>query len=72
MNARELSNKELFDKYNGKRGDIASEMCRRAGTVKYLLKYCVHDDEKFNSCMRDTIDIFKSVLLKEDRKYAKY
>ena len=72
MNARELSNQELFDKYNGKRGDIASEMCRRAGTVKYLQKYCVHDDKKFNSCMRDTIDVFKSILLKEDRKYAKY
>ena len=67
-----VSNQELFDKYNGKRGDIASEMCRRAGTVKYLQKYCVHDDKKFNSCMRDTIDVFKSILLKEDRKYAKY
>lgn len=71
MNARELSNKDLYNKYDGKRGEIATEMCRRVGTIVYLLEYCAHDDKKFESCMRDTIYEFKN-LLKEDRKYKKY
>lgn len=51
------TNSELLKKYekNPKRGTIASEMCRRAGTIKYLLKHCVDVDKKFYSCMRDTI-----------------
>lgn len=72
MNARELSNQDLFKAYNGKRGNIASEMCRRAGTIGYLLKYCANDDNKFYSCMRDTLDVFKEWLLDDNRKYAKY
>lgn len=50
-------NSELLEKYkkNPKRGTVASEMCRRAGTIKYLLKHCTYDDNKFNSCMNDTV-----------------
>lgn len=72
MKASELSNQVLFESYKGKRGDIASEMCRRAGTIGYLLKYCEDDDKKFYSCLRDTIEVFKSHLLTDDRRYAKY
>lgn len=34
-----LTNKELIDEYRkrNKRGGVASEMCTRAGTLKYLL-----------------------------------
>lgn len=72
MKTSELSNQDLFESYKGQRGDIASEMCRRAGTIEYLLRYCTDDDRSFYSCMRDTIEVFKSHLLTGDRKYAKY
>lgn len=72
MNANELSNQDLLKAYGGGRGNIASEMCRRAGTIEYLLRYCTDDDKKFYSCMRDTIDVFINYLLKGDRMYAKY
>ena len=56
-----LTNKELIDEWNKnrKRGGVASEMCTRAGTLKYLLKYATDNDNKFFSCMKDTIDILK-------------
>lgn len=72
MNVKELSNQDLLKAYSGKRGNVSSEMCRRAGTIKYLLKYCSNDDKKFYSCMKDTIEVFSDCLLKGDRKYAKY
>lgn len=52
-----MTNRELLEKHkkNQKRGTVASEMCRRAGTIKYLLKHCTDDDKKFYSCMRDTV-----------------
>lgn len=66
---RKMSNVCLYKKYKGTRGDIASEMCRRAGTIQYLLKYATFDEDKYKSCMRDTVEIFKNILLKEDRKW---
>lgn len=69
MSVVELSNLELYKKYNGTHGSIASEMCKRAGTIKYLLVYGI-DNGRFQSCMRDTIEIFRNILLKGDRKYA--
>lgn len=60
-NANEMTNAELLDTFNKnpKRGTIASEMCKRAGTINYLLMHCVEDDKKFNSCMRDTTDVLE-------------
>lgn len=58
MNYRKMTNEELIQAYTGKRGDLASEMCRRAGTLTYLFNY-TYDDRKFNSCMRDTIAVLK-------------
>lgn len=54
-----MKNSELLESYNKnpKRGSVASEMCRRAGTIKYLLEYCTDDDKTFYSCMRDTISV---------------
>lgn len=69
-NVQKLSNMELYKKYNGQRGSVASEMCRRAGTINYLLEYATFDDERFVSCMRDTIEVFEKKLLKNERKYA--
>jgi len=57
MDYRKLTNEELVKAYTGKRGDLASEMCRRAGTRKYLYEYATYDDKKFDSCMRDTIAV---------------
>lgn len=51
------TNEELIKRYNGKRGSVASEMCRRARTIKFLLLYCTEDDRKFYSCMNDTISV---------------
>ena len=57
------TNLELLREYekNQKRGTIATEMCKRAGTIKYLLKFCTHGepsaDRNFNSCMVDTISV---------------
>ena len=56
-----MTNSELLEEYkkNPRRGMVATEMCKRAGTQKYLFSYCTpgeHEaDKKFNSCMRDTI-----------------
>lgn len=56
-----VTNEELINRWNKnrKRGGVASEMCTRAGTLKYLLKYATANDNKFFSCMKDTIDILK-------------
>lgn len=56
---RKLKNHELLTKYkkNRERGTVASEMCRRAGTIKFLLKHCTDNDKSFNSCMRDTVEV---------------
>lgn len=71
INIQELSNIELYKKYDGKQGSVASEMCKRAGTIGYLLKYATFDEERFLSCMRDTVEVFEKILLKEERKYAR-
>ena len=54
-----MKNSELLESYNKsqKRGSIASELCRRAGTIRYLLEYCTDDDKAFYSCMRDTASV---------------
>ena len=65
-----MTNSELLKEYykNQKRGMIATEMCKRAGTQQFLFKYCtpgeLDADKRFDSCMRDTI----SVLLKKAEK----
>lgn len=66
VDTKNLSNTALFEKYDGKRGNVASEMCRRAGTIKYLLEYATFDDKRFQSCIRDTLEVFKKELLKEE------
>lgn len=56
-----VENSVLLEKFKKrpKRGTTASEMCRRAGTIKYLLKHCVNDNRKFHSCMKDTISVLQ-------------
>ena len=67
MNYQTKTNAELLKMFNGKRGTIATEMCRRAGTIKYLTKYCTEDDRKFNSCMRDTIEVLRKHPEEKDK-----
>ena len=54
-----MTNEDLLKIYTGKRGMIASEMCKRAGTLAYLLEHCTDSDRNFNSCMRDTIEVLQ-------------
>lgn len=67
-----MLNRELLTEYkkNPKRGTIATEMCKRAGTHKYLSTYCtpgcLDADKKFNSCMKDTISVLSK---KPDQAY---
>lgn len=63
-----MTNCDLLERYknNPKRGTVASEMCRRAGTIKYLLKYCTDNDRNFHSCMIDTISVLSKY---PERKY---
>jgi len=69
---KNMTNGKLINKFNKKqkRGTIATEMCNRAGTIQYLFKYCTPGepdaDKKFNSCMRDTIDV---LLKKPEQSY---
>jgi hypothetical protein len=57
------TNLELLREYNKnqRRGMVATEMCKRAGTIKYLFKFCAQGEpnaeKNFSSCMRDTIDV---------------
>lgn len=66
------TNLELITEFkkNQKRGTIASEMCKRAGTIKYLLNYCLPGepdaDRKFHSCMKDTISVLEK---KPEQRY---
>lgn len=54
-----FTNGELIEKYNRnqEQGSVASEMCRRAGTDKYLLNHCFGEDRNFYSCMRDALSV---------------
>ena len=66
------TNLELLNEYSRsqKRGTVATEMCKRAGTIKYLFAYCTPGetdaDKKFDSCMRDTISCLAK---KPDQRY---
>ena len=66
------TNLELLNEYSRsqKRGTVATEMCKRSGTIKYLFAYCTPGeadaDKKFDSCMRDTISCLSK---KPDQKY---
>ena len=65
---KKMMNNELINEFNKKqkRGTIATEMCKRAGTILYLYKYCtpgeIDADRKFYSCMRDTIGVLSKRL----------
>ena len=61
---RTSKNMELIEEYNKnkKRGSVASEMCRRAGTIVYLLTYCTDNDKNFYSCMNDTLSVLSKHL----------
>ena len=67
-----MTNLELLRDYNKnkKRGTIATEMCKRAGTQKYLFKYCTPGepdaDRHFNSCMKDTVEVLSK---KPEQRY---
>lgn len=69
---KKMMNNELINEFNKKqkRGTIATEMCKRAGTILYLYKYCtpgeIDADKNFNSCMRDTIDVLSK---KPEQRY---
>lgn len=66
------TNLELLNEYSRsqKRGTTATEMCKRAGTIKYLFAYCTPGetdaDKKFYSCMRDTVSCLSK---KQDQRY---
>ena len=66
------TNLELLREYskNQKRGMVATEMCKRAGTIKYLFKYCTPGEPdaelKFQSVIKDTISVLEK---KPEQRY---